>query len=225
MKRIFNIFITCALLVSLLGGAGFLTTSCTPEDQPGTDQPSGGEGEGDKEEPSVPGAPAAFSKFIPTHNKGKLYLKSGQTSCTLGGVSGVSSGAQKITGCESYGAVVSDVKLAGAQGGSASGIGGIVGASYNQATMTVNGCTAACDITAPAGSTAFMLVGVVGSNKAVTTANVIGTEESPNVISGGSITLGTEKVAMTSENFLTKALPWGTGKPANANIKYKVIWK
>jgi len=49
--------------------------------------------------------------------------------------------------------------------------------------------------------------------------------ESPNVISGGSITLGTEKVAMTSENFLTKALPWGTGKPANANIKYKVIWK
>lgn len=158
-------------------------------------------------------------------NKGKLYLKSGQTSCTLGGVSGVSSGAQKITGCESYGAVVSDVKLAGAQGGSASGIGGIVGASYNQATMTVNGCTAACDITAPAGSTAFMLLGVVGSNKAVTTANVIGTEESPNVISGGSITLGTEKVAMTSENYLTKALPWGTGKPANANIKYKVIWK
>lgn len=49
--------------------------------------------------------------------------------------------------------------------------------------------------------------------------------ESPNVISGGSITLGTEKVAMTSENFLTKALPWGTGKPANADIKYKVIWK
>ena len=91
--------------------------------------------------------------------------------------------------------------------------------------MTVNGCTAACDITAPAGSTAFMLVGVVGSNKAATTANVIGTEESPNVISGGSITLGTEKVAMTSENFLTKALPWGAGKPANANIKYKVIWK
>lgn len=95
MKRIFNIFITCALLVSLLGGAGFLTASCTPEDQPGTDQPSGGEGEGEKEEPSVPGAPAAFSKFIST----------------------------------------------------------------------------------------------------------------------------------ISKNFLTKALPWGTGKPANADIKYKVIWK
>ena len=78
--------------------------------------------------------------------------------------------------------------------------------------MTVNGCTAACDITAPAGSTAFMLVGVVGSNKAVTTANVIGTEESPNVISGGSITLGTEKVAMTSENFLTKILGVGAQK-------------
>lgn len=71
MKRIFNIFITCALLVSLLGGAGFLTASCTPEDQPGTDQPSGGEGEGEKEEPSVPGAPAAFSKFISTISKGE----------------------------------------------------------------------------------------------------------------------------------------------------------
>ena len=48
-----------------------MTASCTPEDQPGTDQPSGGEGEGEKEEPSVPGAPAAFSKFISTISKGE----------------------------------------------------------------------------------------------------------------------------------------------------------
>jgi hypothetical protein len=35
MKRIFNIFISCTLLISFLGGAGVLTSSCTPEDQPG----------------------------------------------------------------------------------------------------------------------------------------------------------------------------------------------
>lgn len=158
-------------------------------------------------------------------NSGKVYLKAGQNTCTLGGVSGVASGAQQITGCESYGEVVSDVKLAGAQGGSASGIGGLVGASYNQATLTVNGCIASCDITAPAGSTAFMLVGVVGSNKSATTKNVFGTAESPNVIKGGSITLGGTKVTMTAENYLTYALPWGTGKSVNANISSNTIWQ
>ena len=158
-------------------------------------------------------------------NSGKVYLKSGQTSCTLGGVSGVASGAQLITGCEAYGEVVSDVKLAGAQGGSASGIGGIVGASYNQATLTVNGCIASCDIKAPAGSTAFLLVGVVGSNKSTTTKNVFGTAESPNVIKGGSITLGDTKVGITADNYLTYALPWGTGAPVNTNISSNTIWQ
>ena len=98
------------------------------------------------------------------------------------------------------------------------------GASYNQATLTVNGCIASCDIKAPAGSTAFMLVGVVGSNKSATTKNVFGTAESPNVIKGGSITLGDTKVAMTAENFLTYALPWGTGKSVNANISSNTVW-
>lgn len=72
MKRIFNIFISCTLLISLLGGAGVLTSSCTPEDQPGAEQPSGGDDDGGgKDEPSVPGAPAAFSKFISTISKGE----------------------------------------------------------------------------------------------------------------------------------------------------------
>ena len=72
MKRIFNIFISCTLLISLLGGAGVLTSSCTPEDQPGAEHPSGGDGDGGgKDEPSVPGAPAAFSKFISTISKGE----------------------------------------------------------------------------------------------------------------------------------------------------------
>lgn len=158
-------------------------------------------------------------------NRGKIYLKSGQTSCTLGGISGVAAGVHPVTGCESYGEIVSDVKLAGAQGGSASGIAGIIGATYNQANLKVNGCVAACDITAPEGSTAFMLIGVVGSNKAATTVNELGTADAPNVVSGGSVTLGSTKTAMTSETYLTKAFPWGTGKPANAKISYNVIWK
>ena len=73
-------------------------------------------------------------------------------------------------------------------------------------------------------STAFMLVGVVGSNKSATTKNVFGTAESPNVIKGGSITLGGAKVTMTAENYLTYALPWGTGKSVNASISSNTIW-
>ena len=158
-------------------------------------------------------------------NSGKLYLKSGQTSSTFGGISGIATGNQPITGCECYGELISDVKLAGAQGGAASGIGGIVGASNNQETVTVTGCTVGCHITAPEGSTAFMIVGVCGSNKNAKTKNVFGTEESPNAVSGGSITLGSAKTEMTSENYLTKALPWGTGAPVNANIAHKTVWK
>lgn len=158
-------------------------------------------------------------------NSGKVYVKSGQATCTVGGIVAVATGTQPITNCESFGDVVSDIKLAGAQGGSNASLGGIVGASFNQATITVTGCTAACNITAPAGSTAFALVGVVGSNKNATTKNVFGTADAPNVIKGGSIKLGDNKVDITSENYLTYALPWGTGAPVNANIAHQTIWK
>lgn len=71
MKRIINILLTCTLLVSYVGGAGFVATSCTPEEQPGgqtgTEDVPGGE----EETPSVPGAPATFSKFISMISKGE----------------------------------------------------------------------------------------------------------------------------------------------------------
>lgn len=158
-------------------------------------------------------------------NSGKVYLQSGQATSTIGGISAVASGAQPITNCESFGDVVSDIKLAGAQGGSNACLGGIIGASYNQATITITGCKMACNIVAPAGSTAYAIVGVVGSNKSVTTKNVIGTAEAPNVVSGGSIKLGDSKVDLTADNYLTYALPWGTGAPANANVSYSTIWQ
>lgn len=158
-------------------------------------------------------------------NSGKVYVKSGQATCTVGGIVAVATGAQPITNCESFGDVVSDIKLAGAQGGSSASLGGIVGASFNQATITVTGCRVACNIIAPAGSTAFALVGVVGSNKSATTNNVFGTAEAPNVVKGGSIQLGDNKVDITSENHLTYALPWGTGAPVNANIAYNTVWE
>ena len=158
-------------------------------------------------------------------NSGKVYVKSGQATCTVGGIVAVATGAQPITNCESFGDVVSDIKLAGAQGGSSASLGGIVGASFNQATITVTGCRVACNIIAPAGSTAFALVGVVGSNKSATTNNVFGTAEAPNVVKGGSIQLGDNKVDITSENYLTYALPWGTGAPVNANIAYNTVWE
>ena len=158
-------------------------------------------------------------------NSGKVYVKSGQATCTVGGIVAVATGTQPITNCESFGDVVSDIKLAGAQGGSSASLGGIVGASFNQATITVTGCRVACNIIAPAGSTAFALVGVVGSNKSATTNNVFGTAEAPNVVKGGSIQLGDNKVDITSENYLTYALPWGTGAPVNANIAYNTVWE
>ena len=158
-------------------------------------------------------------------NSGKVYVKSGQATCTVGGIVAVATGTQPITNCESFGDVVSDIKLAGAQGGSSASLGGIVGASFNQATITVTGCRVACNIIAPAGSTAFALVGVVGSNKSATTNNVFGTAKAPNVVKGGSIQLGDNKVDITSENYLTYALPWGTGAPVNANIAYNTVWE
>jgi hypothetical protein len=45
------------------------------------------------------------------------------------------------------------------------------------------------------------------------------------VVKGGSIQLGENKVDITSENYLTYALPWGTGAPVNANIAYNTVWK
>ena len=71
MKRIFKIFMSCALLVTLLGGAGLITSSCTPEDQPGEEQ-KGPDGSTEEEEtPSAPGTAAAFSKFISMISKGE----------------------------------------------------------------------------------------------------------------------------------------------------------
>ena len=158
-------------------------------------------------------------------NTGKVYLQNGQATSTIGGICAVASGAQPITNCESFGEVVSDIKLAGAQGGSNACLGGIIGASYNQATITITGCKMACNIVAPAGSTAYAIVGVVGSNKSVTTKNVIGTADAPNVVSGGSIKLGDTKVDLTADNYLTYALPWGTGSSVNTNISFKTIWQ
>ncbi len=158
-------------------------------------------------------------------NSGKIYLKNGHKDCTLGGISGVQANGGPITGCLSEGEIISDVKLAGAQGGSGTAIGGIVGATYNQANLTLKNCEVKCDITAPAGSTVSMIVGCVGSNKAVTTVNIFGTETEPNVISGGSLKLGDTKNQMTADTFKKYAFPWGTGNPTNAKIQYNVIFK
>lgn len=71
MKRIFKIFMSCALLVTLLGGAGLITSSCTPEDQPGEEQKGPDDSTEEEETPSAPGTAAAFSKFISLISKGE----------------------------------------------------------------------------------------------------------------------------------------------------------
>ena len=71
MKRIFKIFMSCALLVTFLGGAGLMTSSCTPEDQPGEEQKGPDDSTEEEETPSAPGTAAAFSKFISMISKGE----------------------------------------------------------------------------------------------------------------------------------------------------------
>lgn len=157
-------------------------------------------------------------------NRGKVYLKNGYKTCAVGGVSGVMSGNYAMSGCKNYGAVVSDVKLAGAQGGSDACIGGLVGASYNQAGVSLTDCVVKCDVVAPEGSTAFMIIGVVGSNKKVTNSNIFGTETNPNYVAGGSLKLGTSKNEISSENYMKYSLPWGDGAPVNSNIHFNIIF-
>ena len=124
MKRIINILLTCTLLVSFVGGAGFVATSCTPEEQPGQ-QPGTEEPGVEEETPSVPGAPGAFSKFISTISKGENL----------------------------------DIPIQG---------------EWN---LFYKGFKAG------------------------------------------------DKVTITSENYLTYALPWGTGASVNTNISFKTIWQ
>ena len=71
MKRIFKIFMSCALLVTFLGGAGLITSSCTPEDQPGEEQKDPDDSTEEEETPSAPGTASAFSKFISMISKGE----------------------------------------------------------------------------------------------------------------------------------------------------------
>ena len=62
-----------------------------------------------------------------------------------------------VTSCTSTGAVTSSVKLAGAQGGYQGGIGGVFGAAGNNNNIYVDGNYVNADITAPAGSTAWLV--------------------------------------------------------------------
>lgn len=62
---------SCALLVTFLGGAGLITSSCTPEDQPGEEQKGPDDSTEEEETPSAPGTAAAFSKFISMISKGE----------------------------------------------------------------------------------------------------------------------------------------------------------
>ena len=62
---------SCALLVTLLGGAGLVTSSCTPEDQPGEEQKDPDDSTEEEETPSAPGTASAFSKFISMISKGE----------------------------------------------------------------------------------------------------------------------------------------------------------
>ena len=111
------------------------------------------------------------------------------------------------------------------------GVGGVVGNTYNQGNLTVKGCTVNCDITVAAGTTkTAMLIGYVDSNKIVNgapvaTINYLGTAEEPNVISGKSLTIGTDQVTITADNYAAYAYPWGTDEPVNTNVNYNVIWK
>ena len=161
-------------------------------------------------------------------NSGAVTLTGANANSVLGGIVGYVDAGDAVTSCTSTGAVTSAVKLAGAQGGYQGGIGGVFGAAGNNNGIYIDGNYVKADITAPAGSTAYLVAGVVGQNKAVTSKITFGTEANPTVIGGGSLTLGTTKTVVTASNFNTLALPWDTNKTneenalPNVNISYVV---
>lgn len=147
-------------------------------------------------------------------NSGTVYLKGGQTTCAVGGISGFGN-FHNITGCESYGDVKSDVKLAGAESSAAGGIGGLVGAVGNT-VMEFSGCKVNCAVNAPDGSAASMLVGVIGHNKTGGKAFAVGTASAPDQIKGSF-----NGVTLTAENYQTYMRRPGF-KLVNTNVTFNV---
>ncbi len=141
----------------------------------------------------VSGSPV---KLVNCMNSGEVYLKGGNTGCSVGGVIGFGN-FFNVTGCENYGTVKSDVKLAGAETSASGGIGGLAGAVGNT-VMEYSGCMVNCSVNAPAGSAGSMLVGVIGHNKSGGKAFTVGTAASPNKIKGYF-----NGVEVTADNYQT----------------------
>ena len=141
----------------------------------------------------ISGGPVKIEKCV---NSGDVYLKGGLANCSVGGICGFGN-FFNIIDSESYGALKSDVKLAGAESSAAGGLGGLVGAVGNT-QMAYTGCKVDCTITAPDGSAASMLVGVIGHNKKNGKSFAVGTAASPDKIRGTF-----NGVTLTEENYQT----------------------
>lgn len=129
-------------------------------------------------------------------NYGAVTLKGGLANCSVGGIIGFNN-FFSMDACESRGAVSTEIKLAGAETSAAGGIGALVGALGNTA-QTYTGCKVDCALTAPEGSAASMLIGVIGQNKAVTTKLELGTAAAPLKVKGSF-----NGTALSASNFET----------------------
>ena len=130
----------------------------------------------------IGGISGGATKATGCKNYGKVYLKSGLTNCSVGGIIGFQN-FFNVSTCENYGDIASDVKLAGTETSAAGGVGALVGALGNTA-QTYSGCKVDCSMTVPDGSAASMILGVIGQNKAVTTKLEVGTAADPIKIKG-----------------------------------------
>ena len=147
-------------------------------------------------------------------NYGKVQLKGGLTSCSVGGIMGFNN-FFNMDACENYGDIVSDIKLAGTETSAAGGVAALVGALGNTA-QTYTGCKVDCSVSVPEGSAASMILGVMGQNKAVSTKLEVGTAASPITVKGTFN--GTALTASNYENYIRRpdfAL-------ANNNITFNV---
>lgn len=141
----------------------------------------------------ISGGPVKIEKCV---NTGDVYLKGGLANCSVGGICGFGN-FFNIIDSESYGALKSDVKLAGSESSAAGGLGGLVGAVGNT-QMAYTGCKVDCTITAPDGSAASMLVSVIGHNKKNGKSFAVGTTASPDKVRGTF-----NGVTLTEENYQT----------------------
>ncbi len=127
-------------------------------------------------------------------NYGTITNNTAVSGNCLGGVEGYSNYTLYIKNCESYGDVINK------DGGDKVYTGGLLGAQGGNAGVKGEGCIVKCNVVVDGTqAVAGYVLGRYNGNKAI----ILGSETNTLKVKAGSITLGTTKTDLTSENWKT----------------------